>query len=103
MTTVMTTVCTWEVLPRDSSAAVIACGVTADPGKARREVELAMANPGAGLGHLVRTAVPGHRPDPAELYRWPPLLEVQQCRRTRDGGYSWQPLCPGTGAAPPAP
>ena len=88
------TICTWEVLPSDSRFPIVASGITNDAGKARREVEVAMATPGAGFGHLVRTAVPGLAPDHKDRKLWPPLGEVQQCRRNRTGGFSWRPLYP---------
>lgn len=89
-----TTLCTWEVLPSDSRFPIVASGITTDSGKAQREVEAAMAKPGAGFGHLVRTAIPGLGPDLSERQLWPPLGEVQQCRRNRTGGFSWRPLYP---------
>lgn len=89
-----TTICTWEVLPSDSRFPIVASGITNDADKARREVEIAMAKPGAGFGHLVRTAIPGLAPDHKDRKLWPPLGEVQQCRRNRNGGFSWRPLYP---------
>ena len=89
-----TTICTWEVLPSDSRFPIVASGITTDVEKARREVEGAMTKPGAGFGHLVRTAIPGLAPDMKDRKTWPPLGEVQQCRRNRTGGFSWRPLYP---------
>lgn len=89
-----TTICTWEVLPSDSRFPIVASGISNDSDKARRDVETAMAEPDAGFGHLVRTAVPGLFPAHADRERWPPLGEIQQCRRNRDGGFSWRPLYP---------
>lgn len=89
-----TTMCTWEVLPSDSRFPIVASGMSTDAGKAQRDVESAMTAPGAGFGHLVRTAIPGLAPHFDERMTWPPLGEVQQCRRTRNGGFSWRPLYP---------
>lgn len=89
-----TTICTWEVLPSDSRCPIVASGITTDAEKAKREVEAAMAKPGAGFGHLVRTAIPGLTPGTRDRQAWPPLGEVQQCRRNRTGGFSWRPLYP---------
>lgn len=89
-----TTICTWEVLPSDSRFPIVASGITNDADKARREVEVAMAKPDAGFGHLVRTAIPGLAPDHKARKLWPPLGEVQQCRRNRSGGFTWHPLYP---------
>jgi hypothetical protein len=88
------TMCTWEVLPSDSRSPIIASGISADAVKAQRDVEGAMTAPGAGFGHLVRTAIPGLSPLFDERKAWPPLGEVQQCRRARNGGFSWRPLYP---------
>lgn len=93
-----TTMCTWEVLPSDSGFPIVASGMSTDAVKARREVEAAMTSPGAGFGHLVRTAIPGLVPHFDERRAWPPLGEVQQCRRTRTGGFSWRPLYPSVAA-----
>ncbi|MBO0804466.1 MAG: hypothetical protein J2P25_15495 [Nocardiopsaceae bacterium] len=87
-----TTFCTWEVLPSDSRHPIIASGISANAGKARHDVEVAMAMPHAGFGHLVRTAIPGMSPDLKDRLLWPPLGEVQQCRRNRKGGFSWHAL-----------
>jgi len=89
-----TTICTWEVLPSDSRFPIVASGITTDSDKARREVEAAMAKPGAGFGHLVRTAIPGLAPGRKDRQAWPTLGEVQQCRRNRSGGFAWHPLYP---------
>jgi hypothetical protein len=89
-----TTICTWEVLPSDSRFPIVASGITNDADKARHEVEAAMAKPGSGFGHLVRTAIPGLSYDQKDRKLWPPLGEVQQCRRNRTGGFSWRPLYP---------
>ena len=89
-----TTICTWEVLPSDSRFPIVASGITTDADKAKREVEAAMAKPGAGFGHLVRTAIPGLAAGARERKAWPPLGEVQQCRRNRTGGFAWHPLYP---------
>jgi hypothetical protein len=89
-----TTVCTWEVLPSNSRFPLIATGVTTDAAKARHDAEAAMRVPGAGFGHLVRTAIPGLSPDDDERSSWPPLGEVQRCRRNRAGGFDWRPLYP---------
>jgi hypothetical protein len=88
------TVCTWEVLPSNSSFPLIAMGVSSDPAKARQDAETAMGAPGAGFGHLVRTAIRGLSPDDDERSSWPPLGEVQRCRRNRAGGFDWRPLYP---------
>ena len=98
-----TTVCTWEVLPSDSRFPIIACGISSDPGKARRDVEQAMARPGAGIGQLVRLPVYGLRPGPGEAGVWPPLGQLQQCRHDRRGRCSWSPFpFAGSGAGVPA-
>ena len=89
-----TTICTWEVLPYDSKLPIVASGISTDADKARRDVEVAMAKPGAGFGHLVRTAIPGMSPELKHRKLWPPLGEVQQCLRNRSGGFSWRPLYP---------
>lgn len=89
-----TPICTWEVLPSDSRFPIVASGITNDADKARHEVEAAMAEPGSGFGHLVRTAIPGLTPDHQDRKLWPPLGEVQQCRRNRSGGFFWRPLYP---------
>jgi hypothetical protein len=89
-----TTVCTWEVLPSNSRFPLIATGVSTDIATARNDAEAAMDAPGAGFGHLVRTAVPGLSPANAEREAWPPLGEVQRCRRNRVGGFDWRPLYP---------
>jgi hypothetical protein len=98
-----TTVCAWEVLPSDSRFPIMASGMSSDPGTAKRDVELAMARQGAGLGQLVRVPVPGRRPGPGETGTWPPLGQVQQCRRDRHGGMLWSPLYPVPDAAPDGP
>lgn len=87
-----TTMCAWEVLPSHSRSAIIASGVSADAARAKLDVEEAMASPGAGFAHLVRTAVPGLRPGSGERRAWPPLGEIQLCRRNRSGGFSWRSL-----------
>jgi hypothetical protein len=97
-----TTVCTWEVLPSDSRFPIIACGMSSDPDKARRDVEQAMTRPGAGIGQLVRLPVHGLRPGPGESGIWPPLGQIQQCRYDRHGRYSWSPY-PAYGSGPIAP
>lgn len=79
----------WEVLPSDSRFLVIASGINSDPGKAKRDVEIAMMSPGAGIGQLVRLTIPGYRHSRAEASTCTPVAEVQQCRRNRQGGYSW--------------
>jgi hypothetical protein len=89
---IRTTVCTWEVLPSDIRFPIMACGMSSDPAKAKRDVELAMGEPGAGLGQLIRVPVRGLRPGPGEFDMWPPLGQVQQCRRDRHGGCYWSPL-----------
>jgi hypothetical protein len=89
-----TTVCTWEVLPSNSRFPLIATGVSTDAAKARQDAEAAMGAPGAGSGHLVRSAIPGIPPDDDERSSWPPLGEVQRCRRNRVGGFDWRPLYP---------
>jgi hypothetical protein len=89
-----TTVCTWEVLPSDSGFPIVASGISTNADKARRDVEIAMTKPGAGFGHLVRTAIPGSLPDTRDRMLWPPLGEVQQCRRNRSGGFFWRALYP---------
>lgn len=89
-----TTICTWEVLPSDSRFPIVASGVSTNADKARGDVEVAMAKPGAGFGHLVRTAIPGMSPNGKDRKVWPPLGEVQQCRRKRNGGFFWRALYP---------
>jgi hypothetical protein len=98
-----TTVCAWEVLPSDSRFPIMVSGMSSDPGKAKQDVELALARPGAGLGQLVRVPVPGRRPGPGESGTWPPLGQIQQCRRDRHGGCSWSPLYPVPDATPGRP
>lgn len=89
---ISTTMCTWEVLPSDSQSPIIASGISTDAAKARLDVEAAMATPGAGFAHLVRTAIPGLCPDFDEREAWPVLGEVQLCRRNRNGGFTWHAL-----------
>ena len=95
-----TTVCTWEVLPSDSRFPIVACGMSSDPGKARSDVEQAMSTPGAGIGLLVRIPVHGSWLGPCDSGIWPPLGQVQQCRRDRHGRCSWRSACPAPGGAP---
>ena len=87
-----TTMCTWEVLPSDSRSPIIASGISTDAAKARLDTEAAMSSPSAAFGHLVRTAVPGLSPNFDERQAWPPLGEVQLCRRNRSGGFTWRAL-----------
>jgi hypothetical protein len=87
-----TTMCTWEVLPAESGSPIIASGITTDAAKARLDVEVAMSSPGAGFAHLVRTSIPGMRPALDDRRAWPPLGEVQLCRRDRNGGFAWRAL-----------
>jgi hypothetical protein len=87
-----TTMCTWEVLPSDSHSPIVASGISTDVAKARLDVEAAMTAPGAGFAHLVRTAIPGLGPDFDERQAWPPLGEIQLCRRNRNGGFIWRAL-----------
>lgn len=87
-----TTMCTWEVLPSESRSPIIASGISTDPAKARLDVEAAMSSPGAGFAHLVRTAVPGLCPAFDDRRAWPPLGEIQLCRRDRNGGFAWRAL-----------
>lgn len=88
------TLCIWEVLPADSGSPAVAKGMSTDSATARREVETAMEQSGAALGHLVRTVAPGSDRDLMEPGAWPPLNVIQQCRRDRNGGYVWYPLKP---------
>jgi hypothetical protein len=86
--------CSWEVLPSESQLPVVTCGLTSDPGKARKYIEdILSARPQAGLGQLVRHVMPGARPDPDDR-EWPPLAQVWLCRRARPDGYHWRPLSP---------
>lgn len=86
------TMCTWEVLPSDSRSPTIASGISTDAARAMLEVETAMSAPGAAFAHLVRTAIPGLFPAFDERQAWPPLGEVQLCRRDRNGGFIWRAL-----------
>ncbi|MGH3171704.1 MAG: hypothetical protein ACRDN0_38315 [Trebonia sp.] len=86
------TMCSWEVLPSDSHSPIVASGISTDAAKAKLDVEVAMTSPGAGFAHLVRMAIPGLGRGFDERHTWPPLGEVQLCRRNRNGGFTWRAL-----------
>jgi hypothetical protein len=87
------TITNWAVLSRFSSAPLVASGATCDPQAAKSHVErILLENDAAGLGQLAREVIPFTRPITADWRQWPPVGQLQMCRRTRDGGCSWRPM-----------
>lgn len=90
----------WTVYHRYSGhgeAGILAAGITDQPGRARSVVEMILADADdAAWGILLRVLLdPGSAyPGSDQVPGWPPAGQIQLCRRTTTGGFSWGPLYP---------
>jgi hypothetical protein len=83
----------WTVYAASSHEPIVACGITPEPAKATKLVELVLRDVDrAAWGMLLKVTVAAEPIRHGPLNTWPPTGQIQVCRRDRKGNLIWKAL-----------